>query len=1257
MIILPHTGSETSFISDSLVQALNLSRTQSHLNVLGIGSAKAGRTKGCVNITLRSLHSDNEINIRTHILGGLSTQLPANSIPSADLAAFSDITLADPGFSSPGPIDLIVGSDYYGQIIINQIIRGENPGLFAQNTIFGWVIMGPVRVRARYSPRTFHAISTRQDRNLQDLLTRFWVQEEITSNHTSLFSPEEEACEAHFKSTHTRDSMGRYIIRLPLLKSPDQLGDSFKPAIRCVHHLMGRLSKDARLNALYTEFMAEYINLNHMVPTTSSSDHTQYFLPHHGVLKEVNNQYKIRVVFNGSKPTSSGLSLNDIMHTGPKLQVNIFDVLLNSRQHHYIFITDVAKMFRQIRVHEDDQYLQQILWFDQDGNITPFKLTTVTYGTKSAPYLAVRALLQLVEDEGHRFPLAIKPLTEGRYVDDISAGADDLDSLQQVADQVEALCKAGGFPLAKWASNHDELRQLDHTEAILQYKIEDPEASTKILGLYWSPISDHFSFKHSPPSSSNACTKRSILSEIAQIFDPLGFLSPLIIQAKMFMQELWLVKLSWDTPLPDNLCNKWRAFKKQLIAINIIKIPRWIHSSTHSILEIHGFSDASQLAMAAVIFLKVQPNDNTQAKVTLLCSKTKVAPLKHLTIPRLELTAAFMLAQLTTFCQKTLNLTHVPTYSWTDSSVALMWIQSHPSRWKDFVRNRVSKIQDLLPDGHWRFIPGKENPADCATRGLSTSQLKDHQLWWTGPPWLLKNSSSWPTSPTHTDADVHLEERPIKVFYSSAQPLESHWPIMDRPIPLLRMLRATVICMRVRDMIKRKPRTPILHQGDSTHVLSLRVQSNKNQASWPRDHPFSRLTAYCDTEGIIRVGGRLENAPTSDQQKHPAILPRDAGLTKLIISDAHRRTFHGGTQLTLAFIRQRYWVIGGRQPVRSHILRCLICARHRGLRAQQLMGQLPAPRVTPSPPFSHTGVDYAGPVIIMAWQGRGTKTFKGWICVFVCLATSAVHLELVSNYSSSAFIAALRRFTSRRGVCTALYSDCGTTFQGANHEIRRLFAQGTQESSQILAAASVNSISWHFNPPAAPHMGGKWEAAVKSLKHHLTRTIGESTFTFEEFTTFLTQVEAILNSRPLEALTEDPEDLSTLTPGHFLIGRPIIAIPEPSLMDINVNRLSRWQFIQQRIQQFWTQWSSSFIQRQLAITKWQQAHYEIKIGSLVLLTDERTPPTRWPLAKVIDIHPGTDNLVRVVTIRTVNGTLTRPINKLALLPLAPEPND
>ncbi|XP_071579117.1 uncharacterized protein [Temnothorax nylanderi] len=420
----------------------------------------------------------------------------------------------------------------------------------------------------------------------------------------------------------------------------------------------------------------------------------------------------------------------------------------------------------------------------------------------------------------------------------------------------------------------------------------------------------------------------------------------------------------------------------------------------------------------------------------------------------------------------------------------------------------------------------------------------------------------------------------------------------------------------------------------------------------PPTHAFSRLTAYIDAQGVIRVGGRLNQSALAQDNKHQAILPRHSRFSTLIIAHAHLRTLHGGTQLTLAHVRQQYWIIGGRAPVKSHILRCVVCARQRGIRAHQLMGQLPLSRVTPSRPFAHTGVDYAGPLTIKTWKGRGAKTYKGWICVFVCFSTSAIHLEVVSDYSSEVFIAAFRRFAARRGIAQTMYSDCGTTFIGADAALKKMFVQDAQEHQRIAQVLQLDGIRWEFNPPGAPHMGGKWEAVVKSVKFHLRRTIGETLLTTEELTTLLTQIEAILNSRPLEPLSDDPEDVSALTPGHFLIGGPLTTIPEPSLIDLATSRLSRWQLIQQHVQQFWAQWSAHYLQRQQAISKWHHPNNNIKVGSIVLITDERSPPCKWPLARVTALHPGKDRLTRVVTLKTATTMLTRPIAKLAILPIS-----
>ncbi|XP_071648620.1 uncharacterized protein [Temnothorax longispinosus] len=566
--------------------------------------------------------------------------------------------------------------------------------------------------------------------------------------------------------------------------------------------------------------------------------------------------------------------------------------------------------------------------------------------------------------------------------------------------------------------------------------------------------------------------------------------------------------------------------------------------------------------MAAVVFITVHGSNGTT--ISLVCSKTKVAPLKRLTIPRLELTAALLLSRLMQYVQATLKLNVTATHLWTDSVVTLTWIKSHASRWKDFGRNRVSQIQELTANAHWKYVPGTSNPADCTSRGLNTAQLQSHSLWWTGPPWIL-TPEAWPSQPALSDELNSHEARPGIALHAAASQPEYHWDLIYRYSTLNKLLKITALCFRFISLLGKCRRTPLdLHSALEearffwikatqaayfTHEIKMLTANSR----LPTAHAFSRLTAYIDAQGIIRVGGRLNQSALAQDSKHQAILPRHSRLSTLIISHAHLRTLHGGTQLTLAHVRQSYWIIGGRAPVKSHILRCVVCARQRGIRAHQLMGQLPLSRVTPSRPFTHTGVDYAGPLTIKTWKGRGAKTYKGWICVFVYFATSAIHLEVVSDYSSEGFIAAFRRFSARRGIAQTMYSDCGTTFIGADAALKKMFIQSSQEHQRIAQILQQDCTRWEFNPPGAPHMGGKWEAVVKSVKFHLRRTIGETLLTTEELTTLLTQTKDILNSRHLEPLSDDPEDVSTLTPGLSLfLGTMVGSLPATPAGDLQV---------------------------------------------------------------------------------------------------------
>ncbi|XP_043284946.1 uncharacterized protein [Venturia canescens] len=400
----------------------------------------------------------------------------------------------------------------------------------------------------------------------------------------------------------------------------------------------------------------------------------------------------------------------------------------------------------------------------------------------------------------------------------------------------------------------------------------------------------------------------------------------------------------------------------------------------------------------------------------------------------------------------------------------------------------------------------------------------------------------------------------------------------------------------------------VLHTQSAHFSAELRSISNGNFLT--RGHFLSALTPFIDSLGTLRVGGRLQHSTLNLEAKHPAILPRHSTFTTLVIADAHLKTLHGGTQSTLTLLRSSYWIVGGRAPIRSFILRCAKCVRFRGLRAQQLMGQLPISRATPSRAFLHTGLDYVGPFTVKTWRGRHTKTYKGYLAVFVCFSTSAVHLELVTDYTSDAFIAAFRQFTGRRGICHTLYSDCGTNFVGADAQLKGHFKESAAEMPHIISSLTNIGTRWSFNPPSAPHMGGKWEAAVKSAKHHLQRVIGDSALTYEEFTTLLTQVESVLHSRPLGAMSDDPDDFSALTPGHFLIGEALNSVPEPSLTSTPELKLPRWAQIQRKFQLIWQRWSSDYLQHGLATSKWRHPRNEIQVGSLVLITDERLPPSK-----------------------------------------------
>lgn len=440
---------------------------------------------------------------------------------------------------------------------------------------------------------------------------------------------------------------------------------------------------------------------------------------------------------------------------------------------------DIEKMFRQILVHRDDQDYQRIIWRQSPGHeLQEYRLTTVTYGTKSAPYHALRVLKQLVSDEGQNYPLACSVLNEQTYVDDCLLGAESREKAIEIRKQTVALLSRGGFHFRKWATNDSALlSDVDPNDCVKSMRDLRTDDGIKILGLSWHPETDTFRFnvEYSTPSK---ITKRSVLSAVARLFDPLGWLAPIIVASKIFFQKLWSLNGEWDDALPEDLCTEWKSFMQQLPLINIEIIPRWTgFCSKRDNLEIHGFADASTKAYVAVVYLRITKASG-QCRVALITGKSKIAPVKPLTVPRLELCAAVLLARLIEYVRNELKLETVSVNCWSDSTVVLEWLRQTPSRWKIFVANRVAKIQELKGKVTWRYVPTEDNPADCASRGIKPAELQSHTLWWSVPPWLIKSPSSWPTTPLES-LKTHVSEE-IKSLDIHTMSVRETWSLQDR---------------------------------------------------------------------------------------------------------------------------------------------------------------------------------------------------------------------------------------------------------------------------------------------------------------------------------------------------------------------------------------------------------------------------------------------------------------------------------------------
>ncbi|XP_075157736.1 uncharacterized protein LOC142231004 [Haematobia irritans] len=1262
-------ASEASFITERLQNRLKLEVQTTRVTISGVNSAVSATSNRLCTLKIGSpLDASILLETTAWVLPSISGNLPTFSISTELRSEIPNIQLADANLFVSRPVEVLLGADLYPKILLEGCRQITSASLLAQNSIFGWLVTGPIPVAQVRSFST--TISVRDEDDIEKTLLRFWELEE-TPRGKSL-SPSDRFCEENFVRTTRRDSDGRYIVTLPLkadFSAGGYLGESRANVLRQYLRNETSLLRKPDIKVVYDNVVREYLELDHMRPVSSTvpPGTLSCYLPHHPVINLAKQSTKLRVVFNASNKTSNGNSLNDILHVGPTLQLDLVLLILRWRLYKFVFNCDITQMYRQIRVDPAHTPLQRIFFRDSpDGTIRDYELQTVTFGVNCAPYLAIRTLLQLADDTEDRCPLAAHILRKSMYVDDVLSGGHDLESALAARDQLVAALSTAKFELRKWTANDRALLDGLPVEYLVDAQVLSfvEASSSKPLGIRWNAQLDSFYFSVDPISSRSHFTKREVLSAIARLFDPVGWLGPVIVTAKIIMQKVWSDNIGWDEFLSPSTERAWKSFVELYPGVNSISIPRWVQYVPGASTELHVFSDASEKAYAGVVYIRVVTPDG-RIFVHLLSCKTRVAPLKSISLPRLELCGAVLASELLKTIVREIGIGFSQVYCWTDSTIVLSWLRKTPSTWTTFVANRVCRIQENVGHGNWYHVRSEDNPADLGSRGVTPADLAASRIWWHGPHWLSRDRSEWSIRDL-AQCETDVEVRSIRShasFFSADEDILERFSSLDRALRvvsyMLRFFQRThsahrgrvefpSLCISSAEIRETRLRLVVLAQranyaSDYMNLLRKRPLDAKSS--------LLALNPFVDDKGVMRMNGRLSRSPTlSYSERHPIILPYGCRFSKLLVSFVHLVSIHGGNQLVLRILRIEYWIPRVKNLVRTVIHNCKPCILERKRSCSQIMAALPPERTIPDRPFTITGVDFAGPFEIKSFTGRYCKITKGYVCVFVCFGTKAIHLEAVSDLSTANFLAAFHRFIARRGCPDTIFSDNGTNFVGASREIERDFKAFLREGCDSVSSTFAHrGLSWRFIPAGAPHMGGLWEAGVKSFKVHFRKEAQNLRYTFEELSTVLARIEACLNSRPLCPLSEDPDELDALTPGHFLIGAPLLAPAEVLVTEKPLSLVNRFRKVQALAHQFCIRWKEEYLKSLHMRYKWKCSERSIAQGDLVVIRHEQLPPTSWRLGRVVDVFPGVDGHIRVADVRTANGVVRRPITKLVIL--------
>ncbi|KAL0156947.1 hypothetical protein M9458_048193, partial [Cirrhinus mrigala] len=1028
---------------------------------------------------------------------------------------------------------LLIGSDYPHLITpIAPVLMGPLGSPVAVSTSLGWAIQGPTTFLDQPLETTCLNISlfSSPTQDLSYHVEKLWQVDVLPFQPLKDITRSKQDRDAlTVLETKTKrvevDGVSRYATPLLRKGNAPALHAGPESVMALLRATERRLNSNSELAEVYNKEIHKLQQSRYVMkltPEEAKGTDESWFIPHH----LVHHNNKARVVFNCSYQFHQ-FSLNDQLLPGPTLGPSLLGVLLRFRQYSVAISGDIRSMFHQVRLLPDDQPLLRFLWRDLEKERSPdiYEWRVLPFGTTCSPCCAIYALQRHVMDHREGNEEVVDSVLKSFYVDNCLQSLSSTNEAKQLINKMRALLSAGGCEL--W----------------LTVNKTDPQEST--LGLSWHCTSDKLGYQNRRLSTEEP-TLRNIYRVLASQYDPLGYILPYTTRAKTLIQALWINKRGWDDCIGEEMLGKWQEWTNELQYLPMVSMPRCYFpicpEPDKDKIELHVFCDASERAYGSVAYLRLQDEEG-KIHTSFVMARSRVAPKRQLSMPRLELCGALTGAQLAKLLLTEITLPIHNTILWTDSTTVLTWIKSESCHYKVFVGTRVAEIQELTSSDNWRYVDSELNPADDITRGKSLHELSHVCQWNQGPPFLQQPQEHRPTQPPLSSTDE--SELRKSFFCAHVAVLQSSLPDPEQHATWTDLVQATY--QTVHGTIA-SPMSAA--QRIDTELLLLR---QAQQDSFPDEvhalqngkviHTNSRLSTlspeYDQALGIIRVGGRLRKAENLDADTlHPIVLAPDHPVTKLIIQDYDNRLLHPGPERVFAELRRTYWIIRGRQAIKKYQRQCRECRKWRSNPVNPKMADLPAARLRLfQPPFWSTGVDCFGPFTVKI----GRRHEKRWGIIFKCLTTRCIHLDLLHSIDSDSFLMALRRFVARRGKPFELISDQGTNFRGGNRELQETFSALEPAIKEKL---SEQSISFQFNPPHAPHFGGAWEREIRSIKSCLQVVLKDQIVSDEVLSTVLIEVEGILNSKPLGYVSSEISDTDPVTPNLLLMGRLDASLPQ-----------------------------------------------------------------------------------------------------------------